>query len=582
MNLILGKYPLLVCCLLLLGNKAFSQKQRNDQKAYVLIAGKPVSAVDSAVIENLYFQGIQNKVNQQYQTALSNFNQILAIDPQQHNAYYEIAQIYFKSKDYEQAKANIQKALTIDTANEWYWILSANIYQELKDYNLLIYALDELIRIAPEKVEYRFEKANTLVMLQRHDEALTAYRKIEQEFGESLETLEGKQRIYRHTGDFKSAETDLKQQIASDPDNFRYHIFLGDLYFNNKDKDKAVAEYKKAKSLDPGNGYVSLALSDIYNSEAKTEEAFAELTQAFRASEISIDQKVKIIISYFAYFPDLKFMRYAESLAFILTEEYPDEAKSFAIYGDVLFQKAAYEKAGEAYQQAIALNKNIYAVWEQLVRIKLGFNDMKGVVETGEEALTYFPQSGGMYVFVGIAFNQLKAYEKAVSYLHNALNFDLENPMKVQVYSTLGDTYESLKQYKESSDSYEKALALDANNVYALNNYAYYLSLRNEKLEKAEEMSRKSIALSPNNASFLDTYAWILFRQQKYEEAKEWIEKAIQASKDQNGVLLEHYGDIVFHLKNEAEAVDYWKKAKELGEESPLLDRKINEKKYIE
>jgi len=45
---------------------------------------------------------------------------------------------------------------------------------------------------------------------------------------------------------------------------------------------------------------------------------------------------------------------------------------------------------------------------------------------------------------------------------------------------------------------------------------------------------------------------------------------------------LEHYGDILFYLGNVDGAVDYWKKAQDAGGKSPLLERKINEKKYIE
>jgi hypothetical protein len=38
----------------------------------------------------------------------------------------------------------------------------------------------------------------------------------------------------------------------------------------------------------------------------------------------------------------------------------------------------------------------------------------------------------------------------------------------------------------------------------------------------------------------------------------------------------------LFYLGKTDEAVDNWKKAKGYGEQSPVLDRKINEKKYIE
>jgi predicted negative regulator of RcsB-dependent stress response len=88
--------------------------------------------------------------------------------------------------------------------------------------------------------------------------------------------------------------------------------------------------------------------------------------------------------------------------------------------------------------------------------------------------------------------------------------------------------------------------------------------------------------LQPNTASFEDTYAWILFKQKKYADAKIWIEKAILHDKTNSAVQTEHYGDIMFYLGDTDAAVASWKKAKANGEQSPVLERKINERKYVE
>src|SRR5205823_2812307 len=92
------------------------------------------------------------------------------------------------------------------------------------------------------------------------------------------------------------------------------------------------------------------------------------------------------------------------------------------------------------------------------------------------------------------------------------------NPQLVLFYSNLGDVYNKLKNYAESDKYFGKALEVDPNEPTVLNNYAYYLSVRNEQLEKAETMSKKSNELTPNSASYEDTYGWILFRQAKYNE----------------------------------------------------------------
>ena len=128
----------------------------------------------------------------------------------------------------------------------------------------------------------------------------------------------------------------------------------------------------------------------------------------------------------------------------------------------------------------------------------------------------------------------------------------------------------------------QQALKLKPEDPYVLNNYAYYLSLRNEKLEKALEMSKKSNDLQKNNASFLDTYAWIFYKLGKYEDAYIWMLEAKKYSEKITPTIADHIGDILFKLGKTEEAVREWERAKSLGDTRELLDRKIKEKKLYE
>jgi tetratricopeptide (TPR) repeat protein len=139
-----------------------------------------------------------------------------------------------------------------------------------------------------------------------------------------------------------------------------------------------------------------------------------------------------------------------------------------------------------------------------------------------------------------------------------------------------------LKKFKESDQAYTKALELDPSNSYVLNNYAYYLSLRGENLEEAEKMSKRSLEIDPDNASSEDTYAWILFRLKKYADAKKWIEKSLQGKTSNNATQQEHYGDILYLLGEKEKALEQWQNAKAQGSGSNKLEKKINEKKYID
>ena len=102
----------------------------------------------------------------------------------------------------------------------------------------------------------------------------------------------------------------------------------------------------------------------------------------------------------------------------------------------------------------------------------------------------------------------------------------------------------------------------------------------NTDLAKAEKMSSKTIIAEPKNGTYIDTYAWILFRQGDLNGAKLHIERALLYGDDPD--VLEHYGDILFNLGDEQKALEQWQKSKDKGNASPTLQKKLDERRYIE
>ncbi len=122
---------------------------------------------------------------------------------------------------------------------------------------------------------------------------------------------------------------------------------------------------------------------------------------------------------------------------------------------------------------------------------------------------------------------------------------------------------------------FEKLLTIDPNNILVLNNYAYYLSVRKEHLDKAERMSKKTIEMEPVNGTYLDTYAWILFQLNKYGDALKYIEKAYLNGGEESAEINDHFGDILYKNSKKEMAKAYWLKAKELGKNDDVLEKKI-------
>ena len=177
-----------------------------------------------------------------------------------------------------------------------------------------------------------------------------------------------------------------------------------------------------------------------------------------------------------------------------------------------------------------------------------------------------------------------KEYTQSIKNLNRAIELQPEDNalLLADMYSSLAEAYNNIKEYPRSDSAFEKSLRLNHDNASVLNNYSYYLSERGLRLEAAERMSKRSLELRPGEATFLDTYGWILYKQGKYSEAKKYIEEAIHKSPNADGTLWDHLGDINYKLNNVAEAVQNWLKAKEKGTENILIDKKIKDQKLYE
>ncbi len=564
---------------------AFAQK-RNKLKPdnLIIITGKILTPEDSSQVKDLFLTALREKTSAHFELAEDYFKRVLTIDASNDATMFEMAQLALNNKQLDVAQEYAERAVTINPNNTWYWLLNANIYQQQKNYPLLVYALNELLKLNPDKADYKFDKANALFLINKPTEALAIYTDLERNNGINDELVAAKQRVYLKTGEIDKAAKDLENLIAKQPDHTKYYLLLAQLYYGNDLHDKAIQTLLKAAQIDALNYEVNLALANIYLSDKNENIAYTQIELAFAQKEMPIDQKVAFVVSYFNQFPDTLAINRATKLARMVTQTNPDDSKSFSLYGDVLYQANNLPQAEKVYEKALELNPNVYAIWDQLIRIKMGLNNYEGAIKASLQAVELYPNQADLFYFLGVAYSQTKQNEKALTNLKQALELYIgdNNTFKSQIYNSLGDVYQELKNYNESAAAYEQSLKLHPKNAYTLNNYAYYLSLRNQNLDLAEKMALQANELEPGNPSFEDTYAWVLFKQKKYTDAKLWMEKAMKNLDTNNGIQFEHLGDILYKLGNTKEALYNWQKAVDFGEKNPTLKRKINDKKYFD
>lgn len=534
--------------------------------------------------ERLFYDANREKILGNYPLAEKLLVQALHVYPGSAAATYELASIYALRNNRKQALAFSKKAAAMDPKNIWYQLLYIECLKENKQIDEAITGYQKLIKITPERLDLYYELANLYIYKNKATEAIKIYDKIEQLAGINEDSSIQKFKLYKAIKNHPKALAEIQKLITTFPQDPKYYGILGEYYLERGENEKALATYNDLLKVDPQNPYVHLSLADYYRKQKENEKSFEEIKIAFRSKELDIDTKVKILLSYYSVsesFTDLR--ADAHELCKILVEVHPNDAKTFSIYGDFLYRDRKLTEAREQYRKAIALDQSKYALWNQLLLIESELNDFKAMEKESKETIELFPNQALPYFFNGVANVQLKNFKEAVKVLTEGIEYvDNNEPILSQFYANIGDAQNQLKNYGASDTAYNKALEIDPENTYVLNNYAYYLSLRNTNLEKAESMSKKSNELDPNNNSYQDTYGWILYQMKKYDDAKTWIGKAINNGGKNNGTLLEHYGDVLYKLGDTNEAVHYWIDAKKAGSTTELIDKKIADKKLHE
>ncbi len=561
----------------------FSQK-REKRKKHKSVAETEVAG-NTEEVTNLFIDATTAKLVGETAKAIGLYESCLAKNPKHAPSMYELAQLFFDAADYTSAARLGEQAAELEPGNKWYKLLLVEIYGKAGKKKELLEICTKLVKQDPGNVDYLYELANAYLMNEDGSNAINTYNKIEAILGVTEEISLKKERIYLIQKKTDQSVAELQKLIKAFPDQeTRYTSMIAEMYMNAGQPDVAAGYYQQILAKDPENPYIHISLADYYRKKGDTKRSFDELKQGFANPALDIDTKIRVLLAYFTS-NEMYTKNKADvfDLAQILVKTHPDDPKAHSMYGDFLLDDKKYSEARDEFRKVISMDSSRYAVWESLLNADLQLADYTALEAESRRAIELFPLLPVPYLFEGVALLEEKRYDEAVERFNAGVKLvSGNNVLLVQFYTYLGDTYNRLKNNRQSDESYENALKIDPENSYVLNNYAYYLSLRGENLEKAETMSAKSVKLDAGNAANMDTYGWVLYKLGRYDEAAEWVEKAIAATPSPDTDLLEHLGDIYFKQGKIEKAMHNWVKALEIGKGSEFLEKKIKDKKLYE
>ena len=117
----------------------------------------------------------------------------------------------------------------------------------------------------------------------------------------------------------------------------------------------------------------------------------------------------------------------------------------------------------------------------------------------------------------------------------------------------LANLYEAEGEYDKAIERYRRLQEITPNNPIVLNNLAYALAVRKNKVEEALPLAQKAYELGKGISNVSDTLGWIYHLAGQNEKAAEFLEEAARAGSS-NAQMHLHFAIVSAETGNELAA----------------------------
>ncbi len=356
-----------------------------------------------------------------YEEAIKLLKDIYKNDSSNPGLNFQMAQVYGSLNDLPSAIKHGKKAVNASPNNEFYNLLLGNLYIESNQMSEAISALDKLIVLQPEKTEYYDMLARAQLRTGDYSKAVATFDKLETQVGFSEDLALRKVDILDENGKSSEVIKVLQKLVTEYPETMRYRYNLAS-YYKNLGKDKEARKvYEEIMQIDPEDATANLAMLDNPDNPKDEKGYLSALQPLIENDQIPLDKKILEMIPYLERLgtePDLggPLLKIGKTLV----QLHPNEAKVHAMYADIFNGLGNTDKAIEQYEKTIALNDNVYTVWEQLIMAYNEKGDYTAMAARAEKAIDLYPNKASAYYLYASAKISSGQLDEAADYLQDA------------------------------------------------------------------------------------------------------------------------------------------------------------------
>ena len=534
-------------------------------------------------LENQILSAVHKYNEHDFNAARTTLKGVLEKDANTDAAWYYLALISLAEKDLDNAEFCLQQALSIDPQNFWYRYKLAGLYAVTSRNELTVDIYETLLKDFPKKSDLYFDLAELYSAQKEYDKALSTLDEIETVFGITESIAVYRFNLLRIMNRIEEAYASLEEYNKKYSSPYILST-LADNHISMYNDSTALAYYNEALDIAPDFSPALLGKAEVFRMTRRYGEYFEVLDAFVTSPESSIEGKCEYMMAVVerteprfvrAFMPQL------DSIMTRLVSIHPTDSTVLQTVGAYYYSTGRDAAAKEAFEANLSLYPESFAANATFVEFLMYAQMWDDLSKEGRNAFERFPDETAFLEMAGVGDYNLKDFDKVLQSCEMILQVAPRDSSKtLRAWSTMGDIYHDQGDAKKAYKAYDKALKINPDYVYVLNNYAYYLSLEGKSLKKAHNMSVKTIEQEPDNATYLDTFGWILFLEGKPTEAKQIFKRAMLCGGKDSAVILDHYADVLFALKEYDMAFVYWSLARQKNTgEIPGLDAKIQQRK---
>ena len=526
-----------------------------------------------------YLSSVVQRERGRYDAAYELLQRALCVNPDAPEALFDMAMLRFAmggmldTISHTLADSLLRRAIALAPSNRFYKESYGRVLLAKQNLRGAAKIYEELAQNNTASEETLYQLAQLYEHLQDYRAAISTLERLENKVGNEEELTFRKFRNYIALHDSANAFRMVEELSAANPHDLKNKVMLGETYMEHGRTAQGLAIIDSVLSAEPNNYFAQLVYLEHFQRQGSDSLAQSQLRRVILNPVLPSELRVNMLRQYAAQAltPGGDTLRVLNLMRAALELPQEDAALgelcAYYMVSQLNMPADSLQPVMEKILEAAPDNKRARLVKLQALVTR---QDVAQVAAFCRESQLYCPDELPFYYYEASAHLQLGDNKQAIEALQRGvkqIKDSDDTQLVAEYYGMLGDLLHEEGRDEEAFEAYEEALRTKSDLAGVLNNYAYFLALKKQDVEKAEDMSRQAVEKESQNATFLDTYAWCLYQGGKYEQARIYIDEALKYSAtDVDDTLLDHAGDIYYYCGLYRESMNYWKQALQKAE----------------